>query len=66
MTREEIMAFVNRKVQEYGSPKTAMDAGVSETIIFKWKNNKCGPRMDTLIRLLDIWGYEIAIRRKKP
>ncbi|MBR3019582.1 MAG: hypothetical protein IKH57_21300 [Clostridia bacterium] len=64
MTQEEIISFVNHKIQAYGCPKTAMEAGVSETIIHKWKYNKCGPRLDTLIRLLDVWGYEIIIRRK--
>ena len=64
MTQEKIMAFVRRQAQEYGIVKTAEEAGVSETIIHKWKTGKCGMRLDTLIRLLDVWGYEIRIGRK--
>lgn len=65
MTQAEIMAIVKRKVQEYGRAKTAKEAGVSEAIISKWEHNKCGMRIDTLIRLLNVWGYEIRIVRRK-
>ena len=65
MTQEEIMAFIGRKVQEYGYRKTIRDAELSGSIINKWRKNKCGMRIDTLIRLLDAWGYEIIIRKKR-
>lgn len=64
MQIDEIRSILYEEIKKYGYRRFCRDAEISTGTISFWQHGKGGINLGTLIRALDVLGYEIQIVRK--
>ena len=64
--QDKIMAFVFRRIDESEMKERELcgSAGISQSSLHLWRDGGY-PRIDTLERVLNVLGYELAIKKRE-
>ena len=65
--KDKIVQFVFRQIEKSGMQNRELceSAKITKALLCKWRNNGVCPRVDTLERVLNALGYELAIKKKE-